>query len=55
MSDFQKYSSRAPGSFVILSTEPKPTSDDGAKDGDDLLIVDTKDVYIFYQGVWYLQ
>lgn len=43
------------GSYVRLSTEPKPTSADGVNDGDDLLIVDTKDVYIYYKGTWYLQ
>jgi hypothetical protein len=41
------------GSHIRLSTEPKPT--DGVKDGDDLLLVDTKEVYIFYKGTWYLQ
>jgi hypothetical protein len=43
------------GSFFRLSSETKPTSADGVKDGDDLLIVDTKDVYIYYKGTWYLQ
>lgn len=43
------------GSHVRLSTEPKPTVADGAKDGDDLILVDTKQVYIFYNGTWYLQ
>lgn len=41
------------GSYVRLSTEPKPTN--GIKDGDDLLLVDTKEVFIFYKGTWYLQ
>jgi hypothetical protein len=43
------------GSYVRLSTEPKPTAADGVKDGNDLLLVDTKQVYIFYKGTWYLQ
>lgn len=55
MSNFHKYSARTPGSFVRLSSEQKPTAADGAKDGDDLLIVDNGEVYIFYKGTWYLQ
>lgn len=43
------------GSFIRLAAEPKPTMGDGAQDGDDLLLVDSKEVYIFYKGVWYLQ
>jgi hypothetical protein len=40
------------GSYVRLSTEEKPTVDDGVKDGNDLLLVDTGQVFVFYQGVW---
>ncbi|MDF2854227.1 MAG: hypothetical protein K0Q87_78 [Neobacillus sp.] len=40
------------GSYTRLSTEPKPTVSDGAKDGNDLLLVDTGQVFVFYQGVW---
>jgi hypothetical protein len=43
------------GSYIRLSTEPKPTAADGVKDGDDLLLVDTKEVFIYYKGTWYLQ
>jgi hypothetical protein len=55
MSNFHKYSAREAGSFVRLNAELKPTAADGAKDGDDLLIVDTGEVYIYYKGTWYLQ
>lgn len=41
--------------FMKLSGEVKPTSIDGARDGDGLLLIDTKDIYIFYKGTWYLQ
>ena len=54
MSD-NKNAARSAGSFVRLSTEPKPTVADGARDGDDLLLVDTGAVYIYYKGTWYLQ
>jgi hypothetical protein len=44
------------GSYYRLSTETKPTAaDDGVGDGDDLLLVDTKEVFIYYKGTWYLQ
>lgn len=51
----EKVSAKLAGSYVRLSTEPKPTAADGVGDGDDLLLVDTKQVYIFYKGTWYLQ
>jgi hypothetical protein len=50
-----KVLSRAAGSFYRLAAEPKPTSADGVQDGDDLLLVDTKETFIFYKGVWYAQ
>lgn len=40
------------GSYVRLSTEAKPTEADGVKDGNDLLEIDTKKVFVFYQGEW---
>ncbi|WP_127485901.1 hypothetical protein [Neobacillus mesonae] len=40
------------GSYVRLSTEPKPTKSDGVKDGNDLLLVDTGQVFVFYKDVW---
>lgn len=40
------------GNFTRLSTEPKPTTDDGAMDGSTLMLVDTAQVFIFYQNVW---
>jgi hypothetical protein len=39
------------GSYVALSTEPKPT--EGVKDGDSLILVDTKQVFKFYAGEWW--
>lgn len=38
------------GSFVRLSTEPKPTT--GVQDGNDLLEVDTGKVFVYYSGSW---
>jgi hypothetical protein len=38
------------GSFVRLSTEPKPTT--GVQDGNDLLEVDTGKVFVYYSGTW---
>lgn len=40
------------GSYVKLSTEPKPTAAQGAVDGNDLLEVDTGKVFVFYAGTW---
>jgi len=51
-----KTATKLTGSFYRLAAEPKPTVvDDGVEDGDDLLIVDTGEVHIFYKGTWYLQ
>lgn len=47
--------SQQSGSWFRLAAEVKPTEVDGVQNGDDLLIVDTKEVYIFYKGVWYVQ
>lgn len=41
--------------FYRLASENKPSDKDGVSEGDNLIIVDTKDIYIFYKGVWYLQ
>ena len=51
----QKVSAKLDGSYYRLAAEVKPTALDGVQDGDDLLLVDAKEVYIFYKGVWYLQ
>jgi hypothetical protein len=50
-----KVATRLTGTFVRLANEPKPTTADGVEDGDDLLLVDTKEVYIYYKGAWYVQ
>jgi hypothetical protein len=50
-----KTATRLVGSWVRLAAEAKPTAADGVQDGDDLLLVDTKAVYIYYKGTWYLQ
>ncbi len=43
-------------SYIRLSTEPKPTTEEGVKEGDDLLDLDTATgaatVYVFYSGEW---
>ncbi|MDF2726307.1 MAG: hypothetical protein K0Q59_5985 [Paenibacillus sp.] len=41
------------GSFLRTSSEAKPTGADGAKDGDSLLLVDTRQVFKFYNGGWW--
>lgn len=42
------------GSFVRLSTEPKPTPEtDGVQDGNSLTLVDTGQIFKFYQGSWW--
>lgn len=39
--------------FVGLADEPKPTTE--IKNGSTFYTVDTKTLYIFYEGVWYDQ
>lgn len=51
----QKVATPQPVRFVRLSTEPQPTEVDGVRDGDELLVVDTKETHVFYKGTWYLQ
>jgi hypothetical protein len=50
-----KTSTRLVGSWIRLAAEAKPTAADGVQDGDDLLLVDTKESFIFYKGTWYAQ
>ena len=50
-----KVASKPTGSWYRLDAEAKPTAADGVEDGDDLLIVDTSAVFIFYKGTWYPQ
>lgn len=37
--------------YICKSTEEKPIT--GVKNGESLYLVDTKEVFIFYNGEWY--
>ena len=40
------------GEWYRLSTETKPTAADGVKDGHNLLLVDTGQVFVYYSSQW---
>ena len=50
-----KVAAKMTGSWYRLAAEAKPTATDGVVDGDDLLLVDTGAVFIYYKGTWYAQ
>lgn len=39
--------------YMRKSNETKPGVEDGVEDGDSLLLVDTRQIFKFYQGEWW--